>query len=1260
MRWMSESPEVKARVLDGTLAFVDISGFTRLTEMLAERGKAGAEELTGYLDTSFAALLDTAYANGAELVKWGGDAVLLWYSGDSHAARAASSAWQMQRTMGRIGRLRTSSGRATLRMSVGIHSGVFHFFSVGSLHRELIVTGPSATRTAHLESIAEAGETVLSPEAASYLEAGAVGASKVDGFLLASPPVVPRFDDPRPALDTAQIASCLPATIRDFLLAAPIESEHRQVAVGFIEFSGVDELMAAEGTDAVAVAVEHVLSLVQETCDSHGVTFWETDIAEDGGKIMLVAGAPSASEDDAGALLTTAHEVVDSSCRLRVRAGVNFGRVFTGGFGPSYRRTYSAKGDAINLAARLMSRAATGEVYASEATIQRSRLGFVTEELEPFLVKGKQRPVRAHRVFGARSGRRSGTHVAPVLVGREKEVRFLVDRLRAAESGQRTCVELVGPAGIGKSRILEEVRSRATPCRVVDVSCGEFDALTPYTALGALLRDLLLIDPAGDGSAQGSQLTRAVERLAPKAVPLVPLIAPVIGAETEPTRETESLDPRFRQELLAETLVQIIATALSGPALIVVEDAQWMDDASASLLRHVLTAATPQWCVLVARRPVARGLRLEGAPDAERIDLGPLDTAAAVQLLRSATTERPLVPHLRDAIVERSGGNPLFLLELVGTGRQSGFDGAMPDSVEGVFAAQIDRLPPEGRRILRIASVLGNQIDLLVLRELLGREVDMSALSPDFLTPDGHRMFSFRHSLMRDAAYEGLSYARRRELHARAAAILEGRAVANTAEIAGVLATHYANAGDHGRAWQYALSAADRARAVNAPAEAASFYEQALRAGRSVRDIAGEDLLGIAEALGDARTHLGQFTVAEESFRYARRWATSPTDAARLLYKRALATERAGNYRNTLRLLSLAYRSLGSDDHPVVLRMRAEVRAQYGLVRHRQGRGRDAVRLLRDAVELATHAGAADVLANTLVYLDIAELTAGISGDGIHARRALSIQKNLGDNPWLEARALNQLGIRSYFAGRWSDAVHYYSESRDACNRAGDRWTAAVESANIAEVLADQGHLAEAEPVLEEALETYRAAGTATFIADGTRLLGRLAGRRGDPELSRQLLAAARGIYESDGESLQVVLTDAMLAESLVRAGEAEAAADLARRALANASTLPGRHLVVPLAQRVLGVALRSLGLDASEARQALAESIQSARRHDSRFELALSLQALGDLWPAGLTHDERDERDTLFGELGVIDSARTLLPGHIEAPDHAPSFIAS
>jgi class 3 adenylate cyclase/predicted ATPase len=1267
--WLARTPDQAARVLDGTLAFVDISGFTRLTEMLAGRGKAGAEELTGFLDAIFAQLLSIAYAGGGELIKWGGDAVLVWFTGEHHAGRAVDAAWSMQRTIGRAGRLKTSAGPSTLRMSVGIHSGEFHFFEVGARHRELVVTGPAATSTAHMEAVAEAGEIVVSAATARLLDARTVGSPKQDGFLIAGAPppapapqipvaskAVPRsapeHRDPVGPRGTPSLS--LPAELREYLLAAPVESEHRQVAVAFVEFGGIDVLLTTEGEHAVAADLERLLTTIEETCARHGVTFWETDIAEDGGKVMLVAGAPNASEDDAGQLLVAVREILDSGGRLRLRAGVNHGRAFVGGFGPPYRRTYSAKGDAVNLAARLMGRAATGELFASDAVLRRSRVGMAAEALEPFLVKGKLQPVHAHRVGAVQTQTRAGaaagaTDDRPALVGRDVELELLTGHLDAAFAGRGTCVELVGAPGIGKSRLVQELQARAAAGRVLTAVCHEYQSVIPYASMRVIVRQCLGTDPDAGPISTGHALAAEVARLAPHLAPWLPLLASVAGADVEPTPESSALDERFRRARLEEALLELLAAALPGPTLVVFEDAQWIDDASAALVRHLAGSLSAKpWLALVARRSAGHGLSLDDLPGAVRVELQPLTQDAVARLLRLAAAGRPLAPHLRDELSGRSGGNPLFLLELLDAGLQSGFSSTLPDSVEGVFAAQIDRLAPADRRLLRVASVLGVQVPVPLLAEMVADVFDPAPLLGDFLAPDGPGVLRFRHNILRDAAYEGLPYARRRELHARAAKVLERQAESRSADIAGLLAVHFGHAGDHAAAWKYARVAGERAQAVHASVEAATFFDQALQAARGLAGVPSADLLDVAEALGDARSRLGQFADAEATYRGARRWAPSAFERARLQYKAALATDRAGNYPKTLRMLTLADRSLGSGDPPPpALRLRAEVRAQYGLVRHRQGRGHDAVRLLQQAVELAGAADAPDVLATALLYLDIAELTAGFAGDGSHARRALEIQRGLGDHPWLEARALNQLGIRAYFAGRWSESVSCYADSRAACERAGDRWTAAVESANIAEVLADQGHLAEAEPVLDEALETYRAAGTPTFVADGTRILGRLASRRGDPALSRQLLAEARAIYEADGESLQVVLTDAILAECLLRAGEPHAAAELAERVLATSAGHPGRHLVAPLAQRVLGVALRAqaLGSDSARARDALRDSIELARRHDARYELAMSLQAVGDLWPGELDGAELAERDALFAELGVIQAARRLLP---------------
>jgi len=173
IEWLSDQPDVQHRSIEGSMAFVDISGFTKLTERLARKGNVGAEEMSDILDSTFGALISAARDDGADLVKWGGDAVLLLFRGADHAAHAARAAYRMRRTLRDVGHSRASAGRVTLRMCVGIHSGQFHFFLIGDpkVHRELVVSGPSASTTAEMERIATAGQIVISDDTASMLEA---------------------------------------------------------------------------------------------------------------------------------------------------------------------------------------------------------------------------------------------------------------------------------------------------------------------------------------------------------------------------------------------------------------------------------------------------------------------------------------------------------------------------------------------------------------------------------------------------------------------------------------------------------------------------------------------------------------------------------------------------------------------------------------------------------------------------------------------------------------------------------------------------------------------------------------------------------------------------------------------------------------------------------------------------------------------------------------------------------------------------------
>jgi class 3 adenylate cyclase len=225
--WPRSTPDVLGRELEGSTVFVDVSGFTKMSERLARQGKVGAEEVSDVIGDTFGALLAEAYACGGSLIKFGGDALLLFFQGDGHAHRAVAAAHGMRSELRRIGTFSTTAGKVTLRMSVGAHAGVFHFFLVGGSHRELIVAGPAATETIAMEGAASAGQILISPALASALPRANVGRPLGPGFLLAGRPSEPERREIDRAPATIELARFVPVGLRETLEQAGVEPEHR-------------------------------------------------------------------------------------------------------------------------------------------------------------------------------------------------------------------------------------------------------------------------------------------------------------------------------------------------------------------------------------------------------------------------------------------------------------------------------------------------------------------------------------------------------------------------------------------------------------------------------------------------------------------------------------------------------------------------------------------------------------------------------------------------------------------------------------------------------------------------------------------------------------------------------------------------------------------------------------------------------------------------------------------------------------------------
>ena len=619
LEWMQDAPLERSRRIEGTLVFVDVSGFTRMSERLATLGRAGAEEVNGVMNATFAGLLDVAYRYGGGLLKFGGDALLLFYDGEDHAPRAATAAFRMRALLKQIGRPATIGGRVVLRMHVGIHSGPFEFFLVGSSHRELVVAGPAATRTVEMEGLAEADEILLSDEAAALVSTRLLGDARPDGGrLLRGDPKASPLEAPLPDVTPRDLALLVPPMVRDVVTAGTVEAEHRHACVAFVHFGGTDAAVIQDPASAV-IAVEAVVRAVQGAADRFGVCFLETDIDADGGRIVLVAGAPEASENDEERMLRALRAAFDESLPLPLRAGVNRGRVFAGEVGAPFRRTYTILGDTAALAARLMARARPDQVLATSAVLERSRTTFTVRKQPGFVPKGKTAEVIPLAVGDVVGTQTAQLPRAP-LVGRTRELALLSAALGPVRMGFGTLVELVGDAGIGKSRLLEELRAHTEGMTVFRGACEQYEAGTPYFASRQLLRELIGVPLDGTPATVAKALRRRLADVAPELLPWMPLLAIPLDVTVASSREVDDLQPAFRRARLHGAVETLLQRLLPGPAALLLEDVHWMDEASSELLRHIAGhLATHPWFVCATRRPVAGGFSAaEGTPPSPR------------------------------------------------------------------------------------------------------------------------------------------------------------------------------------------------------------------------------------------------------------------------------------------------------------------------------------------------------------------------------------------------------------------------------------------------------------------------------------------------------------------------------------------------------------------------------------------------------------------------------------------------------------------
>ena len=1212
--WDEEVPGELWRVVDGTLVFADVSGFTALTERLARRGRIGAEEIVETLNRVFGPMLRIMAARGGELLKFGGDALLFLVRGEDHAEQACDAAVEMRAALREAAAVPTSVGRLSLGMSVGVHSGEIVVFLVGSPTRELLVLGPAATETARAEKAASAGEIVVSPATARRLRAGSTR-PREDGHLVlrrrgphspqgAAPPV--------PEADDALLQTLFPVALGEYLAPGPPDPEHRVATIAFVRFSGTDAILAEQGPGPLAEALHAVVTAVEAALAVEGITLLATDLDTDGGKVFLGSGVPATHEDDEGRMLRALRRIADADLPLPLQLGVNRGHVFAAEVGVSERAAYSAMGDTTNTAARIMATAPVGTIHAHPDVLEHSRTAFASAPAGPFVVKGKVAPLTVHAVGEETGTRETAKDDRLPFFGREEETATVRQALEEALSGTGGVITVDGATGMGKSRLaheaLEAVAAAGKDVHQLVIRGEPYGASSPYRMLRDPLRALLGI-PRAAPDIMGAALLARLELIAPNILPMAPLLADITQVDVPGTSEADRIDPQYRGDRAADVVIDLLGRLVPGPLVIVVEEAHWADGASAALLGRIAFATAGRaWAVLVVRRGDTGGFAPESGVG---VVLGPLAPDVVERLVHAATEATPLRPHEVAAIVERAEGNPLFVDEVTRLAMGSGSLGELPESVHAAMSSQIDQLQPRERRVLRYCAVLGRSFRREVLQRILAADdvaldATVFAALSSFIEADGEGRVRFRNSLVRDAAYEGLAFRVRARIHRMAGEVVEAISTDLDADST-TLVLHFARAGDAERTWRFAQMAGELARRSYANADAADHFETALDVSRRVPGVTETDRARLWTMVGQLRELAGMFEASLDAYRRAARvLRDDPVARAGVLDLQATVHTRTGELATAMQVVARARRMLagaGAAGRPTIVRLDS-LTARIRVEQERLG---DAMAWAERAAAGAREIGDRRSLILSLIFLDTVELRVGVPGLGARHLEALDICVAEGWRP-LEETVRGNLGTLAYYAGRWTEAAEWYSTARQVALEVGKDFGAAETAVNLAELLINQGRLGEADALLGDALRVLRASGAVSFLAQGEIQLARLHLSRGEHDAAAELGAAVAERLLGLGKATTALEASLVQADAMIREGMPEMALrtiDAAERAASTeaASALPRICL-----QR--SRALLALGRF-SEAAELVEAGLISAKETQLPYDEALLLRAL-------------------------------------------------
>ena len=808
-----------------------------------------------------------------------------------------------------------------------------------------------------------------------------------------------------------------------------LPSERSEATIIFIDIRGFTKLADQLDPEKATEIINNIFAPIVGIIDKYGGSI--NKFLGDG--LMAVFGAPFSHEDDPERAARASIEITKSIeengkikignrvKNLKARIGINTGLCISGEIGSSKRKEFTVIGDTVNLASRLQANATPGKILIGEKTFQRIKDNFITSPLRKLMIKGKKDLVSVYTLKSEKKKisfleQKKDSH-SP-LMGREKELKNLKEALNKSYLSKGQAIEISGELGVGKSRLILELTgdSLAKEFNILSSHCSSWEESKPYAPLKEIFTEIFGIRLDDDFKEIDKKIENKIKEIDSSLLFASSYFSRLLSSKIKSLEEIMEQSKEESNLFIRVVKKLLFSFSSQKPLLIIFEDVQWIDDASAEFLIQYSKELKEYPILLICS---IRGSinKKESIIEARKIKLAPLKNSETDKLIKILIKENEIYQLMKDRIISTANGNPLFIEEIIrgieerrlsadkdrlGNYPEMFANFQIPDTVQSIARARIDLLPIGLKEILYQASVLGRDIEIKLLQKITNLEVKIllemmrELQKHEFIeevkaAPQLQRYFAFTHSLIQEIAYSSLLFKTRRSLHNKIGAVMEVMYLSKIDEKVEELAYHFKNSDDNKKAVFYLNKAGDKAQSLYAFKNAMNYYRDSIKI-LELTELEKEQLNQLSEIYN------------------------------KLAFSQSIIGERKEAEINLTKALKYSKKNGDKDNESLVLMSMGNL---YGDI----GKWDKAIEYFKNSLLISEEINNLRRKASALKGMGLASLFKGDTSTGYsYLKESINICKEIKALD-VYAMALNNVGIYYDMLGRWEKAIEAYKES---------------------------------------------------------------------------------------------------------------------------------------------------------------------------------------------------------------------------------------